>query len=112
MPQNQPQPQQPHQAQAAAAAGSSGFNPGQQANSSSYRLRTLHEVSENNWSQSGRSLVSGGSDKSDKSVHRAGVEALVKEGECVITMMNSILVVLHVLTFHHGSFNLRNITQP
>ena len=46
-----------------------------------YRLQTLHEVSEENLSASGWSLMSGQSDKSDRSVYRAGVEALVKEGE-------------------------------
>ena len=105
--QNQPQPQHPHQAQAAAAVGggNGGLVPGQQTNSSSYRLQTLHEVREENLSQSGWSLMSGGSyDKSDtdKSVYRAGVEALVKEGESVETMTNSILIVLYrVLTFNH-----------
>mmetsp|Transcript_17274 Transcript_17274/g.30411 ORF Transcript_17274/g.30411 Transcript_17274/m.30411 type:complete len:948 (+) Transcript_17274:1428-4271(+) len=77
--QNQPKRQQPHQAQAAVAGGgdSGGLVPGQQANSSLYRLQTLHEVSEDNLSQSAWSLMS--DDKSDKSVYRAGVEALVKE---------------------------------
>ena len=102
--QNQPQPQHPHQAQAAAAVGggNGGLVPGQQTNSSSYRLQTLHEVSEENLSQSAWSLMSGRSNNTDKSVYRAGVEALVKEGESVETMMNSILIVIyHVLTFNH-----------
>ena len=92
--QNQPQ-QQPQQAQAVAAGGG-GLMPGQQANFSSHRLRTLHEVSEENLSQSAWLLMSGRSDdRSDKSVYRAGVEALVKEGECELlmcgdTMINSI----------------------
>ena len=49
-----------------------------------FRLQTLHEVSEENLSASGWSLMSGQSDKSDRSVYRAGVEALVKEGECLL----------------------------
>ena len=48
----------------------------------SYSLHTLHEVSEENLSHSGWSLMSGTTDdQSDKSVYRAGVEALVKEGK-------------------------------
>mmetsp|Transcript_15486 Transcript_15486/g.27729 ORF Transcript_15486/g.27729 Transcript_15486/m.27729 type:complete len:808 (+) Transcript_15486:208-2631(+) len=48
----------------------------------SWRLQTLHEVSEENLSQSAWSLISsstGSDDKSSRSVYRAGVEALVKE---------------------------------
>ena len=41
-------------------------------------------MSEDNLSQSAWSLMS--DDRSDKSVYRAGVEALVREGECELLM--------------------------
>jgi hypothetical protein len=49
-------------------------------------LQTLHEVSEENLSQSGWTFASGGSDgdRSDRSVYRAGIEALVKEGKRIL----------------------------
>ncbi|KAL7539791.1 hypothetical protein ACHAXR_009606 [Thalassiosira sp. AJA248-18] len=52
----------------------------QKESNNSYTLHTLHEVSDENLSRSGWSLMSAASDdKSDKSVYRAGVEALVRE---------------------------------
>lgn len=46
----------------------------------SWQLGTLHEVSETDLSTSAWSLMSGtGSDKSERSIYRSGVEALVKE---------------------------------
>jgi len=80
--QSQSQPQAQSQAQphaASSGSGSGGLVPGQLSDES-WRLSTLHEASDENMSQSGFSILSTASDdRSDKSVYRAGVEALVKE---------------------------------
>ena len=52
-----------------------------QSQKEAWELSTLHEVSETNLSQSNMSLVSDKSGAgSEKSVYRAGVEALVMKG--------------------------------
>mgnify|MGYP000249112105 CR=1 FL=1 len=65
------------------------------------------EVSEENLSQSGWSFASGGSDgdRSDRSVYRAGIEALVKEGKQILIARPVRAVFGNVLTFNFFAFD-------